>query len=146
VQPTQQEKTILSTILSKALSSDPLSSHIALVCWALESFKNGHVDLATLATALNDPNISKLASTLSKAKMTKLAEVLEEPQVDLRKLVAALSDPDLNLDKLVATFGDSNVGPYCPFAHRALVIVVSGYRFSLPPISRLSTATRVSWL
>lgn len=119
MQPTQQEKTILSTILSKALSSDPLPSHIALVCWALESFKNGHVDLATLATALNDPNISKLASTLSKAKLTKLAEVLEEPQVDLRKLVAALSDPDLNLDKLVATFGDSNVGPYAhlPIVH-----------------------------
>jgi len=64
-----------------------------------------------LASALNDPNVSKLASSLSKANLTKLAEVLEEPQVDLNKLVSALSDPELNLDKLVATFGDSKVLP-----------------------------------
>jgi len=111
VVPTEQEKTDVLPTEQEKTDVLPTEQEKTLFSTILKSFKNGHVDLTTLASALNDPNINRLAASLSKANLTKLAAVLEEPQVDLSKLVAALSDPDLNLDKLVATFGDPTVLP-----------------------------------
>jgi hypothetical protein len=71
----------------------------------LKSFKDGNVNLNSLATALDDPSLHSLAQMLSNANLTQLAAAMEPP-VNLTNLARALSDSNLDLDKLLARFGE----------------------------------------